>query len=161
MICLYLKISKKFVHLLLHVRFWFVHIIIIIIASFSYQHLLGVFHWSLNDSKSLQVSKNFIIIILVLTSFSRQRLLVIFLRDSKPSEVSRTLLNILANLNNVVVWTVSILSLISNYFSLFFHSLRIVSSAHSTIGITVIFMFHIIIIILLLASGSPSSFSCV
>ena len=56
-----------------------------------------VFHWSLSDSKSLQVS--------------------------------RTLLSILANLNNAVVWMVSTLTLISKSSSLFTNSLVAVPRA--------------------------------
>ena len=44
------------------------------------------------------------------------------LSDSKSLQVSRTLLSILANLNNAVVWMVLILSLIFNSFSLFFQT---------------------------------------
>ena len=56
-------------------------------------------------------------------SFSHQHQLVVFyrsLRYSKSSQVSRTLLSILADLNNVVVWMVSILPLISTSSSLFY-----------------------------------------
>ena len=45
----------------------------------------------------------------LLMSFSHQRYLIVFhrsLRDSKSARVSRTLLSILADLNNVVVWRV-------------------------------------------------------
>ena len=52
-------------------------------------------------------------------------------------QVSRTLLSIQANLNNVVVYVVSILLPISNTFSLFLKALRTVPSGLSTTGITV------------------------
>ena len=51
-------------------------------------------------------------------SFSHQRSLVVFhwnLRDSKSSQVSRTLLGILADLNNAIVWMVTTRPLISNF----------------------------------------------
>ncbi len=54
-------------------------------------------------------------------SFSHQRLLMIFhlsLGDSKSPQVSRTLLSILADLSNAVVWMVSGCSPISNCFIL-------------------------------------------
>ena len=69
-----------------------------------------VFHWSLSDSKSLQVS--------------------------------RTLLGILANLNNTVIWMVSTCPLISKSSSFCTNPLVTVPSAPSTIGITVTFIFH-------------------
>ena len=49
-------------------------------------------------------------IIIITQSFSHQRKLMIFhwrLSDSKSPQVSRTLLSILAVLNNAVVWMVS------------------------------------------------------
>ena len=61
-----------------------------------------------------------IIIILLFVSFSHQRLLVVFywgLSNSKSPQVSRTLLSILADLNNAVFWMVSILPRISNFSS--------------------------------------------
>ena len=60
-----------------------------------------------------------IIIISLLVSFSNEHLFVVFhknLSDCKSPRVSRTLLSILDNLNNTVVWIILILSLIS-YFS--------------------------------------------
>ena len=64
------------------------------------------------------------------------------LSDSKSSQVSRALLNILADLNHAVVWMVSARPPISNSFSLLAKYLGIVPSASITIDITVIFMFH-------------------
>ena len=61
--------------------------------------------------------------------------------DSKSPHVSRTLLSILAVLNNVVVWTVSTRSLISKSSSLFNNPLVTVRKASITIGIIVTFMF--------------------
>ena len=69
-----------------------------------------VFHWSLSDIKSLQVS--------------------------------RTLLSILADLNYIVVWMVSIHPLVTMSSSLYSNLLVTVPSAWIRIGITVIFMFH-------------------
>ena len=55
------------------------------------------------------------------------------------SQVSRTLLSILVDLNNAVVWMVSTCPLVSKSFGLFTDPLEIVLY---TIGITVTFMFH-------------------
>ena len=62
------------------------------------------------------------------------------LSDRKSPQVSRTLLSILANLNNAVVWIVSILPLIFNSSSSLFKPLGMVPSAPTTNGI--ILMFH-------------------
>ena len=70
-----------------------------------------VFHWSLSDSKSLQVF--------------------------------RTLLSILAVLNNVVVWMVSTRPPTSKSSSPFSNPLVAVLNAPMTIGIIVTSMFHI------------------
>ena len=80
----------------------------------------------------------------VVSSPSVVRPLLIFhrnLRDSKCPQLSRTLLSILADLNNTFVWMVSARSLISNFFSLFtmplglgsfrVHRLRVVSLSPS------------------------------
>ena len=60
----------------------------------------------------------------------------------KSSQVSRTLPCILADLNNTVVWMVSIRPQISNSSSPFIKPLGIVASAPITIGIDVTFMFQ-------------------
>ena len=65
------------------------------------------------------------------------------LRDSKSSQVSRTLFNILANFNNAVVWIVSTCPLISKPSNSFTNLLGVVLSALITTSITV--MFDIII----------------
>ena len=62
--------------------------------------------------------------------------------DSKSVQVSRTLLSILTNLNNAVVWIIFIRPLIFNSSSPLTKPLEIVLSALITIGITVTFMFH-------------------
>ena len=95
--------------------FWLISIIIffyycLLFESFSHQLTLMVFHWSLSDNKSPQVS--------------------------------RTLLSILAVLNNVVVWMVSTRPLISKSSSLFNNPLVTVPKAPITIGIIVTFKFH-------------------
>ena len=61
---------------------------------------------------------------------------------NKSPHVSRTLLSILADLSNAVVWIVSILPLISKFSSLSTSPLVTVPRAPTTIGITVTFMFH-------------------
>ena len=66
-----------------------------------------------------------------------------FLSDSKSPQVSRTLLNIQADLNNFVVSMVSICPLISKSSSPCTNPLEIVPSAPITISIPVTFKFHI------------------
>ena len=65
------------------------------------------------------------------------------LSDSDFLQVTRTLLSILADLNNAVVWMVSTCLLISKSSSPFTNPLGIVPSASITILTTVGFMFHI------------------
>ena len=62
--------------------------------------------------------------------------------DSKSPQISRTLLSIPADLNNLVVWMASTPALISKSFSSFTNPLVTVPSASITIGITVTFMFY-------------------
>ena len=62
---------------------------------------------------------------------------------SKYPQVSRSLLGILVDLNNIVVWMVAICALISNSSGPFINLLGIVPSAPITIGITVTFRFHV------------------
>ena len=64
------------------------------------------------------------------------------LSDNKSPQVSRTLLNILAVLNNVVVWMVSTRPPTSKSSSPFSNPLVTVSNAPITIGIIVTCMFH-------------------
>ena len=64
------------------------------------------------------------------------------LSDSKSPQVSRTLLSILAVLNNAVVWMVSTRPPTSKSSSLFNNPLVTVLNAPITIGIIVICMFH-------------------
>ena len=61
---------------------------------------------------------------------------------SKSSQVSRTLLSILADLNKPVVWMVSTRPLISKSSSHCTSLLVTVPSASITIGITITFVFH-------------------
>ena len=85
-----------------------------------------------------------IIIILFVWVFSHQRYLMVFhwsLSDSKSPQVSRTLLSILADLNNAVVSTVSTRPLISKSSSLCTIPLVTVPSVSITVGTTVTFMF--------------------
>ena len=77
--------------------------------------------------------------------FSHQRQLMVFhwsLSDSKFPQVYRTLLSIMAVLNNVVVWMVSTRPPTSKSSSPFSNPLVIVPNAPITIGIIVTFMFH-------------------
>ena len=78
-------------------------------------------------------------------SFSLRRQLMVShwnLSDSKSLQVSRTLLSILADLNNAVVWMVSTHPLISKSSCPCTNPLVTVPSALITIRITVTFMFH-------------------
>ena len=62
--------------------------------------------------------------------------------DCKIPQVSRTLLNILADLNNAVIWMVWACPLISNSSSPFSKPLEIFPSAPITIDITATIAFH-------------------
>ena len=64
------------------------------------------------------------------------------LSDSKSPQVSKTLLSILAVLNNAVVWMVSTRLPTSRSSSLFNNPLVTVPKASIKIGIIVTFMFH-------------------
>ena len=78
-------------------------------------------------------------------SFSHHRWLMVShwsLNDGKSPQVSRILLNILANLNNDVVWMVSARPLISKSSSPCTNPLVTVPSAPITTGITVTCMVH-------------------
>ena len=82
---------------------------------------------------------------LFLKSFSHQLTLMVFhcsFSDSKSSQVSRTLLSILAVPNNVAVWMVSSRPPTYNSSSPFNNPLVTVPKAAITIGIIVTFMFH-------------------
>ena len=64
------------------------------------------------------------------------------LSDSQSPQVSRNFINILADLNNVVVWMVPTRPPTSNYPNPFIDPLVTVHRASITIGINVTFMFH-------------------
>ena len=64
------------------------------------------------------------------------------LSDCKCPKIFRTLLSILADLNNAIVWMVLILPLISNSSNPFAKPLGTVLSAPTTMNITVTFKFH-------------------
>ena len=64
------------------------------------------------------------------------------LSDSKPSQVSGTLLSILADLNNAVVWTVSTRPVIYKSFNLCTNPLVTIPRALITIDIIVTFIFR-------------------
>ena len=64
------------------------------------------------------------------------------LSDSKPPQVSRTLLSILTVLNNVVIWMVSTRPLTSNSSNPFSNPFVTVPDTPITIGIIVTRMFH-------------------
>ena len=82
---------------------------------------------------------------LLLESFSHQRQLMVFhwnLSDSKSPQLTRTLLIILAVLNNAVVWMVSTCPFISKYSTTFINPFVTVSRASIANGIIATFMFH-------------------
>ena len=68
------------------------------------------------------------------------------LSDSNSPQISRTLLSILTDLNNALVWMVST-SLISKSSSPFTNSLGIVPNATITIGFKVNLMFHSLLVL--------------
>ena len=75
------------------------------------------------------------------------------LTDNKYPKVSRTLLSILANLNNVIIWMVFTFPLIYKFSCLCTNPFGIVPSAPITIGVTVTFMFHSCFFSLILKQG--------
>ena len=82
---------------------------------------------------------------LFFSSFSHQCLPIVShrsLSDSKSPQFSRTLLSILADLNNVVVWMVATRPLISKSTSPCTSPLVTLPRTLITIGITVTFKFH-------------------
>ena len=83
-----------------------------------------------------------IIIILRIWEFFTLVLADSFPLESQSLQVSRTLLSILANPNNAVVWMVSTCPLISKSFSPCTNPLVTVLSMSVTIGITITFLFH-------------------
>ena len=79
-------------------------------------------------------------------SSSHQRQLMVFhwsLGDSKSPLVSMTLLSVLADLNNAVVWMISTHPLIFKSSSPCTNPLVTIPSVSITISITVTFMFHV------------------
>ena len=86
-----------------------------------------------------------LLLLLLLESFSLQYQQTVSrwsLSVSKPIQVSRTLLIILADLNNALIWTASARPLISNSSIPFINLLVTVSRAPITIGINVTVMFQ-------------------
>ena len=83
------------------------------------------------------------------------------LSDSKSPQISRTLLSILVDLNNVVVWVVFTCPLISKFSSSFNNPSLTVPKAPITIGINVTFMFHSFIIIIIIIITSWEFFASV
>ena len=93
----------------------------------------------------IQLYNNGQSIILLCASFSYQRQLMVLywsLSDSMSPKLSRTLLCILNDLNNAVVWTLSARPPISKFSSPVTKRLGTVPSAPITISITVTFIFH-------------------
>ena len=79
-------------------------------------------------------------------SFSHQCWLLVFhwsLSDKSP-QLFRTLFYIRVDLNNAVVWMVSVYSLISNFSNPLTKALRTIPSSLIITAITITFMFHYI-----------------
>ena len=138
--------------------------------SFSYEHLLMFFYWSLSDSKSpglfwadlnnavvLMVSNRPLIpkpsspwtnllggIIITIHSLELFTSAIAdgFSLKSEWQQVSPTLLSILAVLNNAIIWMVSTRLTTSKSSSPFSNPLVTVSNTPITIGIIVTCMFH-------------------
>ena len=91
--------------------------------------------------KPIIIAVIIIIIIIIIIIPGKFFLLVSWsLSDSKSPHVTRTLLSILTDLHNVVVWMNSIFHLISNSSGPFFKPLWKSPSAPITFGITVTLM---------------------
>ena len=82
------------------------------------------------------------IIILLFGEFFPQALADGFSQELESPQVSRTLLSVLTNLNNAVVWMVSTHPVISKSPSPCTNPLVTAPSTPITIDITIIFMFH-------------------
>ena len=78
--------------------------------------------------------------------------------DSKSPQFSRTILSILADLNNAVIWMVSTRPLISKCCSPRTSYLVTIPSASNTIGITVTFTFHSFVFVLFFCSFARSRY---
>ena len=139
MISFYFKILGNFGHLHLQDGFWFM-----LIPSGSMVKLQFLAQFSV-DYFSKPVMSIFVILLrlYVLRVFLRQHFLLFFhwgLSDSKSHQVSRTLLSILVDFNNTLVWMVFIRPPISKFSRPFSKSLGNVESMSITTSIT--FMFH-------------------
>ena len=149
MICLHLKIPENTMRLILG-QILVLHMPMVSMAKiqsfaqFPVDHLshpvvssFVLLLWLFDVFAYNVINHSIIIIILLFESFSHQRLLMVFhwsLSDKKSSQVTRTLLSILADLNNAVV--------ISKSSSPCTNPLVTVPSTLITIGVIVIFMFH-------------------
>ena len=81
------------------------------------------------------------------------------LGESKSAQVSRTLLSIIAELNNAVIWMVSACPSISNSSRPLTKPLGIFPSAPITIGITVTFMLYWFLVLWLCLGTCLSSYN--
>ena len=107
--------------------------------------LLLLFFQSHLEVESSSIIATAIIIIIIICEFFTSALadgLSLESGDSKAPQVSQTLLNNLADLNNAVIWMRSARVPISNSPSLLPKPLRIIPSAPIVIGITVNFLSH-------------------
>ena len=104
--------------------------------SFLIFSLISTFWWCFFHY--CQVIVIFLLSFYSFESFSHQRQLMVFhwsLRGIKSPQVTRTLLSMLADVNNGVVWIVSTRPLISESSRPFINSLVTVPSAPTTIGV--------------------------
>ena len=113
-----------------------------------FSHSFSFILWSAGTAKSTILQVLFFVdyyYYYSFSSFSYQRWPLVFhwsLRDSKSPQIYRSLLSILADLNNAVPWMLTTSPLISKSFSLCTNPLVTLPSAPVTIDITVTFMFH-------------------
>ena len=133
MIHLYLKIPENFVHLILQDGFWVMYIPFVCMVKLKLLTQFQAYHLAHPVVSSL---------ILFLRVFHVANVFYLSLSDSKSPEVSRTLLSVLANLNNAEVCMVSTRPLISKSGSPFIDPLVTVLRAPIKIGINVTFMFR-------------------
>ena len=119
--------------------------VIMIIYLYQKRILATIQLYTNNWLLSLSRNSFFFISFYSFECFSHQRQLMVShwsLSDIKSPQVSRTLRNILIDLNNVVVSMVNTCPLIFKSSSPFINPSGIVPSAPITIGITVTFMLH-------------------
>ena len=124
--------------------------IYIYIHTHIHTHALTHIHIYIIANVCCKIYFSFVLIIATHTVYNSRYTLIIMpllggapfskLWDRKSPEIPRTLLSILADIDNVVVWMFSTYRLISKSSSSFINPLGIAPSAPITIGITVTFI---------------------